>query len=102
MSHPPSFTGRRRFLMAGAATAAAAFVPGMSARAADAWPAKPIRLIVGFAPGGITDGLPRLYAPVLSEKLGVPVVIENRSGAAGSIATTAVVQSPPDGYTLLA
>lgn len=102
MSHPPSFTGRRRFLMAGAATAAAAFVPGMSARAADAWPSKPIKLIVGFAPGGITDGLPRLYAPVLAEKLGTSVVIENKVGVAGNIATTFVATAPPDGYTLLA
>ncbi len=94
---------RRHFLMAGAAAATAAMLPVKRAYAQkDAWPAKPIKLVVGFAPGGITDGLPRLYAPVLSEKLGVPVVIENRSGAAGSIATTAVVQSPPDGYTLLA
>jgi tripartite-type tricarboxylate transporter receptor subunit TctC len=94
---------RRQFLMAGAAATAAAMLPAPRAYGQkDVWPAKPIKLVVGFAPGGITDGLPRLYAPVLSEKLGVPVVIENRSGAAGSIATTAVVQSPPDGYTLLA
>jgi tripartite-type tricarboxylate transporter receptor subunit TctC len=77
-------------------------LPSMRAHAQDNWPSKPIKLIVGFAPGGITDGLPRLYAPVLAEKLGQPVVVENRTGAAGSIATTAVINSPPDGYTLLA
>ena len=102
MSHVPTSTQRRRFLVAGAATAAAAFIPGMSARAADAWPSKPIKLIVGFAPGGITDGLPRLYAPVLAEKLGTSVVIENKVGVAGNIATTFVATAPPDGYTLLA
>ena len=83
MSNPSRFTGRRQFLTASAATAAAALLPGMSARAADPWPSKPIKLIVGFAPGGITDGLPRLYAPVLAEKLGTSVVIENGSPFAG-------------------
>jgi len=95
--------GRRHFLKATAAAAAAASLSPMQlARAQDVWPAKPIKLVVGFAPGGITDGLPRLYAPVLSEKLGVPVVIDNKSGAAGNIATTFVATAPPDGYTLLA
>jgi tripartite-type tricarboxylate transporter receptor subunit TctC len=94
---------RRRFLAAGAGLAAAGVVAPGSLRAQDpAWPSKPIKLIVGFAPGGITDGLPRLYAPTLAEKLGVPVVVENKTGVAGTIATTFVCQSPPDGYTLLA
>jgi tripartite-type tricarboxylate transporter receptor subunit TctC len=95
-------SSRRRFLLAGAGAAAGLALPALSHGQGNAWPNKPIKLIVGFAPGGITDGLPRLYAPTLSEKLGVPVVIENKTGVAGSLATTFVCQSPPDGYTFLA
>lgn len=102
MTHSISDPRRRSFMLAAAAAAAATVLPSTRAFAQADWPQKPIKLIVGFAPGGITDGLPRLYAPILSEKLGVPVVIENRTGAAGSIATAAVAGSPPDGYTLLA
>jgi tripartite-type tricarboxylate transporter receptor subunit TctC len=105
MSHDPRFPGRRRFMqLAGAATAAATLAPLRLVRAQqrDAWPSRPIKLIVGFAPGGITDGLPRLYAPVLAEKLGTSVVVENKVGVAGNIATTFVATAPPDGYTLLA
>ncbi|HZP86369.1 MAG TPA: tripartite tricarboxylate transporter substrate-binding protein [Burkholderiales bacterium] len=94
--------GRRQFLKATGAVAAATLAPMQLARGQDVWPSKPIKLVIGFAPGGITDGLPRLYAPVLAEKLGVPVVIDNKSGAAGNIATTFVATAPPDGYTLLA
>jgi tripartite-type tricarboxylate transporter receptor subunit TctC len=90
-------------MLAGAATAAAALSPLKLAQAqATPWPSKPIKLIVGFAPGGITDGLPRLYAPVLGEKLGTSVVVENKVGVAGNIATAFVAAAPPDGYTLLA
>ena len=103
MSSTSRFSGRRRFVLGGAAAAATALAPFPSARAQrDAWPQKPIKLVVGFAPGGITDGLPRLYGPVLAEKLGTPVVIENKVGAAGNIATTFVATAPADGYTLLA
>ncbi len=104
MTQPTRFNSRRRFILASGAGAAAALLPFAPARAQpkDAWPSRPIKLIVGFAPGGITDGLPRLYAPVLAEKLGTSVVVENKVGAAGSIATTFVASAPPDGYTLLA
>jgi tripartite-type tricarboxylate transporter receptor subunit TctC len=104
MTQSPRFNARRRFMLASGAGAAAALLPFAPARAQpkDAWPSRPIKLIVGFAPGGITDGLPRLYAPVLAEKLGTSVVVENKVGAAGSIATTFVASAPPDGYTLLA
>lgn len=68
---------------------------------AQPYPAKPVRLIVPWAPGGTTDILGRILGQKMSEKWGQPVLIENRGGAAGNIGTEAVVRSAPDGYTLL-
>jgi tripartite-type tricarboxylate transporter receptor subunit TctC len=68
---------------------------------AQAYPSKPIRIVVGFAPGGLTDAIPRLVAPHMSKVLGQQVIVENRTGAAGNLATIHVAQSVPDGYTLL-
>jgi tripartite-type tricarboxylate transporter receptor subunit TctC len=68
---------------------------------AQAYPSRPVRIIVGFAAGGGTDILARLIGQWLSERLGQPFVIENRSGAATNIASEATVRAPPDGYTLL-
>jgi tripartite-type tricarboxylate transporter receptor subunit TctC len=68
---------------------------------AQPYPAKPIKLIVGFAPGGAADTVARAYSEPLSRALGQPVVIENRAGAGSSIAADLVAHSPPDGYTLL-
>jgi tripartite-type tricarboxylate transporter receptor subunit TctC len=94
---------RRRLLVAGSSLAAGLALPLLGRAQANAsWPNRPIKLIVGFAPGGVTDGLPRLYAAALSERLGVPVVIENKVGAAGNIATAFAAKSAPDGYNLLA
>ena len=69
--------------------------------AAQAYPAKTIRLVAGTAPGGITDTLTRIAAEGLSSKLGRPVVVENKAGATGNLAIEHVAKSPPDGYTLL-
>jgi tripartite-type tricarboxylate transporter receptor subunit TctC len=68
---------------------------------AQTYPARPVRVIVGYAAGGATDIVARPIGQWLSDGLGQPVVIENRPGAAGNIATEAVVRAPPDGYTLL-
>jgi tripartite-type tricarboxylate transporter receptor subunit TctC len=81
-----------------AAIAALAFT---AASAADPYPTKPIRMIVGFAPGGGTDLTARPVAQKMSELLGQQVIVENRPGAAGNIATEQVVKAAPDGYTLL-
>jgi tripartite-type tricarboxylate transporter receptor subunit TctC len=90
---------RRQFLHLAAGAAA---LPTVSRIAwAQAYPSRPVRIIVGFAPGGSADILARLIGQWLSERLGQPFVIENRPGAGTTIATEAVVKAPPDGYTLL-
>jgi tripartite-type tricarboxylate transporter receptor subunit TctC len=65
------------------------------------WPSRPIKMLVGFAPGGGTDVVARLIAQKIGESLGQPVVVENRAGATGTIAAEAVARSTPDGYTIL-
>jgi tripartite-type tricarboxylate transporter receptor subunit TctC len=72
-----------------------------TAAAAQTWPTKPIRLVVGFAPGGAADTVARAYGDSLSRALGQPLVIENRAGAGSSIAAEYVAKSPADGYTIL-
>ena len=82
------------------AAGAAAFAAAPLARA-QAYPARPVRLIVGFAAGGAPDILARLVAQWLAERLGQSFVVENRTGAGSNIATELVVEAPADGYTLL-
>ena len=73
----------------------------IGAAAAEDWPRKPVRIIVPFAPGGVTDNSARVVAEPLGARLGQAVVVENRPGASGNIGTQAVAEAPPDGYTLL-
>ena len=74
---------------------------GMSTGAqAESYPAKPIRLIIGFPPGGSSDTVARAMQPHLEKRLGQPIVIENRAGAGGVIGLDAVAKSPPDGYVI--
>lgn len=74
---------------------------GSAAAQAESWPDRPLRLLVPFAPGGVTDSIGRLSAEYLGTHLGQSVVVENRTGAGGAIAVEAVVRSRADGYTLL-
>ena len=69
--------------------------------AAQSWPTKPVRLVLGYAAGGAMDMSARVIAPILSESLGQPVVVENRTGGAGNIAAEAVARSDADGHTIL-
>lgn len=85
---------RRHLLAAGAA------LPGV-ALAQEGFPTRPVRLVVAFAAGGAGDTVARLVQPVVGEALGQPLVVENRTGAGGTIGGVAVARSQPDGYTLL-
>ena len=68
---------------------------------AQAWPTKPVKYVVPFSPGGVSDGVARLIAQHLGERLGQPVVIENKPGVSGIVGTQAVARAPADGYTLM-
>jgi len=90
---------RRQFLHLAAGAAA---LPAVSHVAwAQPYPTRPVRLVVGFPPGGVADLYARLIGQWLPERLGQAFIIENRAGAGGNLAAEAVVKAPPDGYTLL-
>lgn len=87
--------GKRAFVIA-----AAILASWCAVASAQTWPSKPVRMVVGFPPGGGTDILARLVAQRLSEAWGQQVVVENRPGASATIASNVVAKAPPDGYTL--
>jgi tripartite-type tricarboxylate transporter receptor subunit TctC len=90
---------RRTFL--GLAAGAAALPAASRMAQAQAYPSRPVRIIVGFPPGGATDIQARLMGQWLSDRLGQQFIVENRAGASGNIGTEAVAKAPADGYTLL-
>ncbi|WP_233213900.1 tripartite tricarboxylate transporter substrate binding protein [Achromobacter sp. MYb9] len=91
----------RRTVLKAMAAGIAVATAGVSRAADGAFPAKPMRLIVPYPPGGVTDVAGRLAGDILSRKFGQPVVVENRPGANGMIGSQQVATAPPDGYTLL-
>lgn len=95
------FTPARRRLLAGALLATGLGLQGLPALAQDNYPNRPIRLVVPFAPGGVTDTSGRLVADYLGRRLGQTVVVDNRTGASGNIGTAQVANAMPDGYTLV-
>ena len=88
-------------LLGGAGALLAPWQSGARAQGVGTWPAGPLRIVVPFAPGGSTDAVARLASPGLQHALGAPVVVENRSGAAGSLGSDAVAKAKPDGQTWL-
>src|SRR5262249_13223712 len=90
---------RRNFLHLAAGAAALPVVPRIAR--AQTYPSRPVRMIVGWPPGGGADTVSRIVGQWLSERLGQQVIIENRPGASTNISAQAVINSPPDGYTLL-
>ncbi len=95
-----SLMDRRRFIGAAGAFAGATFLPGANAQSA--WPNKPIRFVLGYPPGGGTDVMARLVGGPASAILGQTIVVDNKPGASGNIATAEVARAAPDGYTFLA
>jgi tripartite-type tricarboxylate transporter receptor subunit TctC len=89
---------RRRLLLAGAALPIAG--PSLAQQPAPAWPTRPLRMIIGFAPGGPTDIVARVVAQRLSEQIGQSVVVDNKPGAGGNLAADLAAKAAPDGHTL--
>jgi tripartite-type tricarboxylate transporter receptor subunit TctC len=94
-------SARKKYLLAGLLSLAGALAVPEAQAQATAYPNKPIRMIVAFAPGGSTDVLARLVGQKLSESLGTPVIVDNRAGANGTIGSDVVAKSAPDGYTIM-
>ena len=92
---------RRTVLMLGAATAASRLSQTLAQSAAKDYPSRPVRLLVGFPPGGSTDVVARLTATTLQQAFGQPFIVENKPGAGSNIASADVARAAPDGYTLL-
>lgn len=92
---------RRRLLQALSVAALTGTGCAAFAQPASSWPAKPVRIVVGFAPGGSTDVMARILSQSLSESLGQPVIIDNKPGASGNISASEVIRAAPDGHTFL-
>ena len=92
---------RRRFLASAASAAAVAAFPGMALAQGAAWPARPLRMVIAYPPGGTTDIAGRLRAERLGKALGQQLIVDNRAGAGGTVGAASVVRAEPDGYTLL-
>jgi tripartite-type tricarboxylate transporter receptor subunit TctC len=90
---------RRTFLVSGSLTAT--ILPGLALAQNPAWPARPLRLVIGYPPGGSTDIAGRMLAERLGRRLGQQVVVDNRAGAGGTVGAGSVVRTEPDGYTVL-
>ena len=99
MPHPGRPT-RRQFVAGATALASGLIAPGSHAQGAK-YPSKQIRIVVPFAPGGLTDAYARLYGEQLTQQLGATVLVENKTGAGAVIGIDAVAKAAPDGYTLL-
>ena len=96
-----SLASFRRIPLLLGALGALLLLPGPGNAQSQTWPAKPIKFIVGYPAGGGADTVARLFAERMSQSLGQPIIVENRTGASGQIATTAAIRADPDGYTLL-
>lgn len=101
MFNPKQSPLRRCVVQAAAVTFCAFGLAGTALAQGPAWPAKPIRFVVGFSPGGVTDVMARTMAHALSEALGQPVLVENKLGAGGNLSVAEVIRAPADGYTFL-
>ncbi len=99
MKNIPRSTARRR--LARLALAALCSLGLAGTLHAQAWPAKPIRIVVGFAPGGTTDVMARVVAQALGDSVGQTVLVDNKPGAGGNVAASEVIRAPADGYTFL-
>ncbi|MCY1254052.1 hypothetical protein D9M68_43290 [compost metagenome] len=101
MNRPQIRLARRRLCLSLGLGLTAAFVPALAMASTDAWPTKPIRFIVPYAPGGLPDTVARVLSQQLTQRLGKPVVVDNRPGANGVVAAQALMTSPADGHTFL-
>ncbi len=97
----PAHFSRRRFACCATLLAFGSLGLATSAAAAEAWPTQPLRMLVGFGPGGANDIVARIIAKELQQSLGQPVVVDNRGGAGGLIASELLAKAPKNGYTLL-
>jgi len=99
--HRPSPLRRRTALGLMATVPVATLAAARTARAQADWPQRPVRVLVGYPAGGVTDVVTRIVVPAIAERLGQPAVVDNRPGAGGNLAAEQVARAAPDGYTLV-